>query len=347
MRCSVPNVSKNNLSPNTSIRHVDQAASAQEPANGPLPGDPVADAALDWFVTLHSGTATATERAAFAVWYRAAPSHAAAFERIAEVAALPELGDANRHAHAGARPPTRRRPFLPWAAAAAAVFVVVIGLRVAPQIIPLVAADIRTAAGERRLVTLPDGSSVLLDAGSAITLEYSDRQRGVTLLAGAAFFEVRPDAARPFQVTGGFSTTRVTGTGFSVTRDRTGDQVLLAHGRVTVTGQGAAGHARHLTPGEGVRIDAAGLGPLERPDPALAFAWRDGRYSFRDQPLTQVVEGFRRYHPAPILVIGDRLAAVTVSGTYRTDDPEGALRSLAAIAGGRLERLPGGLLLLH
>lgn len=328
---------------------MDQVASAQEPANGPPPVDPVADTALGWFVTLHSGTVTSTERAGFAAWYSADPSHAAAFERIAAIASRPELDQANRLVHGARIVPLRRRPPLlrMAVAAAAVVLLVAAGVRFAPQITPLLAADVRTAAGERRLVPLPDGSSILLDSGSAIVLDYTDQQRRVTLLTGAAFFEVQPDAARPFVVTGGFSSTQVTGTGFSVTRDRTKDQVLLAHGRVTVTGRGEPGRVQVLQPGDGVRIDAAGLGDIERPDPGLAFAWRDGRFSFRDQPLADVVEVFRRYSDAPILLLGDRLAAVTVSGSYRTDDPQGALRSLAAIAGGRLETLPGGLLLLH
>jgi len=311
----------------------------------------MAEEALHWFVTLQSGAVTPAEQTAFDAWYQAAPAHARAFDRIAAIAALPELDRANRALAAPVMPLQRQArkppPLRMVAAALAACLVLAVGLTsVWPSLMP-VTADIRTARGERRLVTLPDGSLVHLDAGSAITLAFDAGQRGVALLAGQAFFDVVPDPDRPFRVTAAHARVEVTGTGFSVNRTRQGDWVQLIHGQVTVASLEAPQHIVTLHPGDAVLGHADGLADVERPDPAVTLSWRDGRYHFRDQPLAQVVDQLRRYHAGPILLLSDRLAAIPVSGNYRTDDVEGALRSLAAIAGGQLDWLPGEIFLLR
>ncbi len=60
--------------------------------------------------------------------------------------------------------------------------------------------DFVTGAGEIRVVILPDGSRATLNARAAIDLKFSANDRQITLALGEAFFEVSPDAKRPFQV---------------------------------------------------------------------------------------------------------------------------------------------------
>lgn len=325
---------------------MEQVVPTSAQASTSRPGDLEA-AALDWFVTLQSGAVTAAEKDAFTAWYRADPAHGAAFERIAGVAALPELQEASLAARTAPVIPLRpRRGWVRPAVAAAALVILAIGFGLYPRLLLTWTADYRTAAAQRTL-PLPDGSTVLLDAGSAIALDFRAGRRDVSLLAGSAFFEVVPDSQRPFRVTAAFGTAEVKGTGFAVARETAGDRVMLAHGRLAVVGHANPGRAVLLGPGDAVAVTAAGLGPVTRPDFDQALAWRDGRLSFRDRPLADVVDALRPYRTAPIVLIGDRLAAERLSGSYRLDDPEGALRSLAAAVGGRLQELPGGILILR
>src|SRR3546814_19462133 len=81
-------------------------------------------------------------------------------------------------------------------AAAAACLAVVS----APTLLLMWQSDYRTGTGEMRNVTLSDGSSVTLDTGSAIAVNYGDGRRGVRLLAGPAWFDVAPDARPPLTV---------------------------------------------------------------------------------------------------------------------------------------------------
>lgn len=75
-----------------------------------------------------------------------------------------------------------------------------------------------TAIGERRDVTLADGSQLLLDSGSQIEVSWHPLSRRVALRAGQVLFEVSPARYRPFVVSAGSTDVRVLGTRFNVRR---------------------------------------------------------------------------------------------------------------------------------
>src|SRR3546814_12524306 len=113
-------------------------------------------------------------------------------------------------------------------AAAAACLAVVS----APTLLLMWQSDYRTGTGEMRNVTLSDGSSVTLDTGSAIAVNYGDGRRGVRLLAGRAWFDVAHDERHPFTVSAADARVRVTGTAFDVGLDDDSNDVTLARGGV-------------------------------------------------------------------------------------------------------------------
>ena len=70
------------------------------------------------------------------------------------------------------------------------VLAVVLGWWQAPQAWLYLEADYHTGKGELRTVHLADGSTVELDASSAIGLDFTNSQRRVHLLAGSAVFDL-------------------------------------------------------------------------------------------------------------------------------------------------------------
>lgn len=92
--------------------------------------------------------------------------------------------------------------------------------------------------GERRDVTLADGSRVLLDADSAFKVEFTPQGQRVHLLRGAAFFDVMPSQT-PFVAAAAAGDVRVLGTQFDVRLMDTAALVTLAKGSVPVTAGGA------------------------------------------------------------------------------------------------------------
>ena len=124
------------------------------------PGGLVWDRALDWLLRIEAAPGDRLLRAQRDAWLAEQPSHAAAYRQAERVwrltgAASPATGPS--------RPVRWRRGGLALAAAALAACLV---LWLATSV--LVRADYRTGAGETRDVALPDGSTVSLDADSAI-----------------------------------------------------------------------------------------------------------------------------------------------------------------------------------
>ena len=190
----------------------------------------ITEAAAEWAVRLHAGALSEQEQAELRQWIARDSRHEAAL-RFAEQtwAALGEVHkDEAVHRQrppAPAIPLRRAKRRRPWQRAAAVALVLVaagIGWVRGPDALLRLQADYVTHKGEVRTVHLADGSVVELDSDSAIRLEYDGVQRGVSLLQGAAIFQVAPMAGeetRPFVVHSAGGQTRALGTRFVVERE--------------------------------------------------------------------------------------------------------------------------------
>ncbi len=319
--------------------------------------DAVMDAALDWFLLLQATPQDAALRADFEAWRKADAMHAEAFAVVSGAWDIPEMDLVARDiASRGARPrqapvtTPRARSSRKWAGAAlalAAVLLLAVGIQQYPTLMLQWQADYITATGARDVVTLPDGSVMTLNTGSAVTVDFEGRKRSVTLLRGEAYFDVVPDASRPFRVAAAFSEVEVKGTAFSVLRDSEEDTVVLERGHVDVTRLTERGDTASLEPGESITATATALSAVRKTDTATSLAWLQGRVVFQDQPFGTVLKQLGRYYGHSIVVTDGRLEGLRVNGNYRLDDPERIVRSLATATGAAVTRLPGGILILH
>lgn len=310
--------------------------------------------ALDWFMRRQSGAMTAAEAATFETWLTGHPANARAYDRVAGLWNAPELGHALETARTSATAgtpasgrPGRARSGLRAAMALAAMLVLAMGLGRIADIDPFApSADLTTETGEQSDFTLADGSVVRLNADSAVNVAFGPGTRRIELLRGEAFFDVMPDTGRPFEVAAGRSLTRVVGTAFSVLLRKDETEVRVKRGHVQVSGDDG-GAPVDLTPGQGVTVAAGHAGHLAPLEPQAAFAWLDGRFVFRDRPLSEVMDRLARHHRGKVVLTTDRLRNLRVSGNYRLDDPDNVVAALADIAGADMVRLPGLLTILH
>lgn len=209
---------------------------------------------------------------------------------------------------------------------AAAILAVVLG----PDLARTLEADYTTGTAETRTVRLADDSAVTLGPDSAIGVAYEVGERRVRLLAGEAFFEVTPDAGRPFRVAAGRVRVTVLGTAFNVNRGEEGADVGVAHGVVRVDYDDAARPTtERLEAGEFVRVSWAGDVTRGEQPPSQTAAWRERQLIAQDQPLGDVVDRLRRYYAGAIVVTDEALTAQPVTGVYDLDNPAGALRAIA------------------
>lgn len=299
------------------------------------PVDRAGDEAAHWLVALEEAPADAALRARFQAWLEAAPENAAAWADTAHVYGLMAALPAARKVV----PLPRRRPVL------AAVVSLAVAACVAVAALPSMwrhwQADQVTAAGESRQVRLADGSVVHLAADSALSVSYTTEQRQVTLLSGEAFFEVAPNAARPFRVSAGAAEITVLGTAFDV-RLGEGVAVAVAHGLVRV--DGADGSDR-LDAGAWLRLEEGGRERGRLP-PSEVAPWREGQLVARDRPMAEIIDDLRRYLPGLIVVTDPTWSRSRVTGVYNTADPLAALRAVAGAHGGGITRITPWLVLV-
>lgn len=279
------------------------------------------DEALAWFVRLRSDAAGPRDHAAFAAWRARDPAHARAYDQLAGLwRDLDELPDP--------RPQPSRRGFI-LAGALAASAAVIAGSG-------LYATDALRATGTALTrQTLADGSALELDAGSDVAVEMTAEARVVTLKRGRLFVTVARDPARPFTVVAGNGRTTALGTAFVVARRGERVTVAVTESAVSV----AAGQAtRRIQAGQRLTYGPAGADEPTALGPADT-AWRQGKLVFQNEALADVVADLGRYRPGRIMLLGDDLAALRVSGIFDIGNPEGVLTAIARTLPVRLTRL--------
>lgn len=287
------------------------------------PLDPLSETALEWLVRLHDGTASDADWAAYDNWQAAGPDHRSAALRAERL--WEGLGSALR------RPRRRMRPLL-------AMVVVGLGLLgLGSALLP--AGDVSTAIGERRQMTLADGSSLLLDAGTSLDIEITPQHRRLRLHRGALHVAVAPDPARPFEVIAAGGTTRALGTAFEVRRRDDDVQVAVTEHAVRVSYRD--GSSRTVQSGQSLRYGpSAGLQAVQPANLTSLTAWQRGQLVFDGRPLGDVVADMQRYRRGLILISDARLRALPVTGVFATDDSEGLVEAIAASLPVRVLRLP-------
>lgn len=295
--------------------------------------DPVAkDAAVEWFVRLRDTGVSDAEQAAFRTWLDEDPKHAEAYRELERLwAGLDQVEPSRSPASSrsdlreSVRVGADRRPGLGWMAAAASI---VLTLAIGGYLfLPAsLLADHRTLAGETRSIELPDGSVLQLNAATAVSLDFTEARRQVTLESGQAYFEVARDERRPFTVRAGGVGFTALGTAFAVKHTSTAIEIIVAQHRVRVSG--SDGEDVILAAGQGLRASDAQLGQVERRDLKTALAWRKGRLVFHNAPLSEVLSDLERQRGGRILVVDHSLGKLPVTGAFTAANHEQALRTI-------------------
>ena len=305
--------------------------------------DTVQREAENWFARLRSGPASEADKRAFKDWLAAAPETARAFaaleqmwrdlEHVAQAAGLDSAVSQARPASGawswlaariGWRADWRPlRPAVLMAGVAAAVAVLV-----------------TTRALMQPPPPLDDGSVVTLGARSRMDVRFTGRERRVTLLTGVAYFDVAPQAARPFVVTAGQTHVRVAGTQFDVKRAPRAVHVAVREGLVEVvrTADGDAGpddapaaDRRMLAAGQRVVAPArAPLSDVLAADLDVLGAWRTGQLSYENARLGEIVADLNRHSDRPIRLTAPELADIRLTTAFRTSEIDVVLDVLAA-----------------
>ena len=227
---------------------------------------------------------------------------------------------------------------------------------------PILAAGraVETKAGEKRRLTLEDGSTLLVNQGSKVVVESA---RAIRVEAGGAFVEVaQKESGERFVVRTPGREVVAMGTKFAVNVDKQGTGVVVTQGKVKVSGV-----AQELR--AGMAVDAGGV-VASAPRASAVLDWTAELMELAQSPLVPassyaggalVAKGsagqesrldLRKYHVD--VHIEDGFARTTIDQTYFNHDtarlegtfyfplpPDAALSRLAMYVDGRL--MEGGM----
>lgn len=309
------------------------------PHSGTALPSPVVDAAVEWLVHLWSGTATAESRADWQRWRAAHPQHEQAWQHIEAtdtrlrgrstagmVTAATAVGTL-----AGPASPRRRHALRGIGGLAAGGLAAWMGYEQLPW--RGWGADLRTAKGEQRSTTLPDGTRIVLNTGSALDVRYTGGLRRLHLREGEVLITTAHDDAatppRSFVVDTPAGRIRALGTRFTVRHDGSASEVAVYDGAVELSPLGKpdatvrvdAGQSALLTP---AAATAAGDSAVEPP------AWAEGVLVASDMRLSDFVAELRRYRSG-VISLAPEVAHLRLSGVFPLADTDRILHSLAQV----------------
>ncbi|KTS79399.1 hypothetical protein NS274_02940 [Pseudomonas oryzihabitans] len=285
--------------------------------------DRAAQEAVAWMVQVHSGEMSEAEREQFQKWRAADAAHEQACRRLERtLGQIPQFG-AVPEVRSRLQKPNRRQ-FMGNALALAGIACTSSWLVNRYTPLDALFADLSTSTGQRQTTTLADGSTLILNARSAVDTRIDNAQRRIELLKGQIHVAVASSAI-PLQIATTAGLIQVN-SGKLVVIQRS-DQVRVA----ALSAEGVAvsrnNSSLQLAPGTGALMTANDLSPIKI-NPAAEVAWISGFIEVDNRPLGELIDALRDYRPG-ILRISPQAAAIRVSGLFPLDNTDFTLDALA------------------
>jgi transmembrane sensor len=293
--------------------------------------------AARWFAQLGSGDAGEQDRRDWGVWLAAHPDHRWAWRQVEELQGRLQLLPGNLSATAfriasSAGKPDRgrvsRRNALKGLGAVlvcgSAAALGVDGIRRQGWF-----GDYRTAVGERREITLADGSVLMLNTDTTVDVIFDTDRRLVRLRAGEILIETAPDPLpvyRPFSVETAQGEVRALGTRFTVRQYDGWTGVTVLRDAVEIRPLEAAWNTEMLAAGRQTRFSRTEVRSSRVAEDPQA-AWTRGMLIASDWRLADLAAEIARYRPG-WLVCDPAVAGLRISGAFPIRDTDVALAAI-------------------
>ncbi|HTO41725.1 MAG TPA: FecR domain-containing protein [Rhizomicrobium sp.] len=284
---------------------------------------------------------SAADEAEFDRWLSASPSHHVAYLRVKAIWERTErLSALRRPFNVRVVPDTRpRKRFIFAGIAVAAILFGLVGGFAVFDLPGFGEQTFTTAIGDRRIITLSDGSRIELNTNSVLRLGKTHRQ--AWLDQGEAYFDIVHDAQRPFNVLVAGKRVEDLGTKF-VVRTETGKLTVgLFEGKASLKASQApeAAELAVLTPGDVATATAHGLTVTTKTRQALrnALSWRQNMLVFSNAPLPEVVAQLNRYNHRKVVIADSSLAQMKIDASIPTNGVDAFVRVAKNYLGLRVE----------
>ena len=313
---------------------------------------PIQEQAIEWLVKLRDDELDPESFHEFSEWLAESSSHIEAFAAAEQlfkdivVAAQTETISApaqqqqtsnvisfERQQTPVKQPPTKS--FNSWLVSAfgvAAVWLIAVNLIIPSQanLFSDYFSDYHTETGELRTVQLSDGSRVLLNTNTAISMDFTASTRNIVLHHGQAQFTVAKDSQRPFTVVSDTLRAQALGTVFDVNHpDSAETSVLVQEHAVSANLTDSNDPTHSITIQEGQILHHRKGQALQNPESvnlSQATAWQQHKLIINDRPLTELITELERHQTGRVFISDASLNNLRVSGVFSLDNPQDTLR---------------------
>ncbi len=177
--------------------------------------------------------------------------------------------------------------------------------------------------GSRSEVTLPDGTTVILNSGSELRYPpfFVEGKREVTL-SGEAFFKVKSDSTYPFFVRTSDFDVQVTGTQFNVCTydDDFNSSVTLREGKVGVQFSGKSEFV-NIVPGQQLNLNRENRRyHIEEVEVETETAWKEGEFRFKEIAFPELVKRLERWYDVKLYHSSPELDKMLYSGNFKNQE---------------------------
>ncbi|MEM6736588.1 MAG: FecR domain-containing protein [Bacteroidota bacterium] len=151
---------------------------------------------------------------------------------------------------------------------------------------------INTQRGEKRTITLSDGSTIRMNYETEIRVpEQFGGDKRVVYLTGHAHFDVARDTERPFIIYTEDSKTQVLGTSFDInTREEGETEIIVTSGKVAFSEKSQADNLVTLALNDRAILDSNKRITTDKVEAFALIAWKDNILYFEDRPFKEIIE---------------------------------------------------------
>lgn len=187
---------------------------------------------------------------------------------------------------------------------------------------------LRTPRGGQFQLQLPDGSKVWLNASSSLRYPTAFSNTRKVELTGEAYFEITPDAGRPFSVSVDGMEVQVLGTAFNVMayNDEDAIKTTLLQGAVKV-------NSKRLYPGQGASLNRQNgqMSVLDDVNTDEVLAWKNGYIQFEGNDIRSVMRLIARWYDVEVVYKGT--VAAHFRGTVPSNVPVSRVLKMLEMTG--------------
>jgi len=175
--------------------------------------------------------------------------------------------------------------------------------------------------GGEFFLELSDGTKIWINSDSRLTypVQFIGNERNVELI-GEAYFEVAPDASKPFIVTSGVQQIEVLGTSFNLTSYEDDNEIIttLVEGKVSIgRSYGEKGEILLLPNEQSTMEKRNGEIVTRQVDVSEAIAWKSGKFYFQNESMSNIMKVLSRWYDINVFFDNSKISRLLFTGGFK------------------------------